>query len=573
LIGRKSLRFRIVMPTIFLFILLTAALITVIRFSANRTIETFIHDDIDAKQSDMYQGMTMVMDELNLFYSRIVLSDAFQNLIADGDLDDEARREHFLSVMDQVGMNEALFTDVLFKYDTRQVRTAQEDTFGPIPHAFVQRTFESQRLIEFFGVVDDTSGRPHLLFSKRLSPAFGEVEAGGLFFYVDEQVFRSFYDTIDAELGHTFILAADNTVISNIAGDHVGDRIYDAGLFTFDTLPGHTVQEIDGEAMLIIVNDSRTFTNRYHLEWRVVSVLSHDKLYASVVQMDRLNLLLGIAMAFTAFFLSLRVAKRITRPVRSIITRLRTFTKTGTPPEKQGRAESDELVELENTYDEMIEKILELIDTNKKKAEAQRKLELYTLQMQINPHFLYNTLDTIGWQAKLKNQPEIEQLVLALAKFFRLSLHKGDKYINVEEEIELIGHFLEIELIRFPDKFTVTTNIDENIRKEKMLKLLLQPIVENAIKHGIAELDRKGHITINAIDEGTDIRFEVIDDGIGFEPGAQHFKKADLDTMRGYGLKNVDDRIKLEYGPTYGIVVDSKPKGGTKVTLRIKKDS
>ena len=233
--------------------------------------------------------------------------------------------------------------------------------------------------------------------------------------------------------------------------------------------------------------------------------------------------------------------------------------------------EDDEIAQLEASYNEMIERINNLIIKNQDDAEIKRKLELDSLQQQINPHFLYNTLDAIAWMAKLKKEPEIESLVLSLAKFFRISLHKGDKFITVEEEIELVKHFVDIELIRFPDKFTIVYNVDEEVKNYQTLKIIIQPIVENAIKHGISSLEDMGHISINAyLDEG-DVVYEIIDDGIGFNPPADLFTKKDpyQQTKSGFGLYNVNERIKLEYGHDYGVSVESKPQEGTKITIRI----
>ncbi len=570
MIKRRSLKRQIVVPTILMFTVLMVLLFGVIRYSARRTIENFIYDDIYAKQEDMYQGMTMVLDEINLFYSRIVLSNQLQAIIEDDTLSDEERNTLFQEMMVQVGMNTDLFKEIVFYFDGNMVRYEDEMHYGSISPAFLQTTLDSSALIEFHDVVMSADNHPHLLFAKPLSSAFSNVDQGAVFFYLDETEFRRFYDTIDEDLGYSFILTSEHRVISNSSGELVGSQLFDTGLFTFNRLPNHTQQTIDGETYIIIVNESQTFKNQYNLEWQIVSVLSYETLYESVIRLNRYNVILGIVMGLVALFLSLRIAQKISNPINNIIQNLRHFTSTKEKqPDKQ--AYSDELLELESTYDDMIVQIIDLIKKNKRDAETQRQLELYTLQMQINPHFLYNTLDAIAWMAKIKKQDDIEHLVLALAKFFRMSLHKGEKYIDVIDEIEIIRHFMEIELVRFPDKFTVSYHIDKSIKHQKTLKLILQPIVENAIKHGIGELDRKGHITIHAIDDESDIVFEVTDNGIGFDPKTLKTDTTSAKRPGGYGLKNVDDRLKLEYGEPYGIQVESRPNGGTKVTLRIKK--
>ena len=189
--------------------------------------------------------------------------------------------------------------------------------------------------------------------------------------------------------------------------------------------------------------------------------------------------------------------------------------------------------------------------------------------MQINPHFLYNTLDAVSWMAKLKDEPEIEKLAVNLAKFFRLSLHRGDKFITVGEELELTAHYLEIDKIRFPDKVKVTFETDESLVNYKVLKLILQPLVENSLKYAFVE--KKGNLFIRTRLEDGDIVFEVEDDGAGFdvaEVGEKRKKKSDLG---GFGLKNVDDRIKLEYGEGYGLEVHSRPGEGTRAIIRIQR--
>ena len=218
----------------------------------------------------------------------------------------------------------------------------------------------------------------------------------------------------------------------------------------------------------------------------------------------------------------------------------------------------------------MITHIFELMQKSREDAETQRKLELDALQMQINPHFLYNTLDAVTWMAKIKKEPEIENLAVNLAKFFRLSLHKSDKFITVGEELELTEHYLEIDKIRFPDKVSVKFETDESLVKYKVLKLILQPVVENALKYAFVE--GKGNMTIKTYLSDGDIIFEVTDDGAGFDvPDDILSGKKNKSGLGGYGLYNVNERVKLEYGEKYGLEIISHKGSGTKVTVRVAK--
>lgn len=226
----------------------------------------------------------------------------------------------------------------------------------------------------------------------------------------------------------------------------------------------------------------------------------------------------------------------------------------------------------ERSYNEMLERLYGLMEENKQNMETQRKLEIDALQMQINPHFLYNTLDAIAWMSKIKKQPEIEKLVINLAKFFRLSLHKGAKYVKISEEAELVEHFLEIEKIRFPDTIRFVNEIPESIGNYTTIKLILQPIVENSIKHGFVEKDGIGTITLGASEEGNDVLITVSDDGCGFDvPDDFWSREINPQAQGGYGLRNVNERIRLEYGEGYGLSVESQKGVGTKVMVRIKK--
>ena len=159
-------------------------------------------------------------------------------------------------------------------------------------------------------------------------------------------------------------------------------------------------------------------------------------------------------MGIMALLLSLLVSSGLIRPINNLKERFKTSDIESDFKETEA-VFADVIQELEISLNEMMKRIQELMELNAEESESKRKLELYALQVQINPHFLYNTLDAIAWLAKLKQQPEIERLALALARFFRISLHKGDKFITVEEEFQIIKNFIEIELIRFPDKFDI----------------------------------------------------------------------------------------------------------------------
>jgi len=199
-----------------------------------------------------------------------------------------------------------------------------------------------------------------------------------------------------------------------------------------------------------------------------------------------------------------------------------------------------------------------------------RKAELAVLQAQINPHFLYNTLESINWMALSAKQKNISRMVLLLSNFMRLSLNKGKNVYTIRKEVEHLRTYIEIQQIRHKNKFQVIEDIDENILDYYTIKLILQPIIENCIVHGFKNTMQTGTIEIYGGFDGEDILFTIRDNGCGMDDNTLKciFDKSD---SKGYGIKNVNERIKLYFGEKYGLEIESSPGKGTTVKIRIPK--
>ena len=231
----------------------------------------------------------------------------------------------------------------------------------------------------------------------------------------------------------------------------------------------------------------------------------------------------------------------------------------------------DEVGILINSFRRMMDEINRLIDEVYVNKIALKEYELKALQAQINPHFLYNTLSMMNWMAILSGQMEISKVTLALSTFYRTALSKGEDMVTVETCIRNMEAYLEIQLTMHDHNFTVEWETDPDIKNEKMPKLLLQPVVENAIEHGIDEKeegDKKLFLSFKG--QGDDVEIIVRDNGTGMEQE----KAETLVTYqaKGYGLKNVNDRIRLLYGESYGIQIYSAPGEGTTVIMRFPKE-
>lgn len=238
----------------------------------------------------------------------------------------------------------------------------------------------------------------------------------------------------------------------------------------------------------------------------------------------------------------------------------------------------DEITELGISFNLMIGRIRELVNAKLREQENLKKAELKALQAQINPHFLYNTLDTIVWMAESNKTGQVIDIVRALSSFFRIALSKGKEWISLRQEIEHVSSYLTIQKMRYRDILDYKIEVEEELLDSTILKLTLQPLVENALYHGIKTKRNGGTIVVRAKRIGEEnVLLDVQDDGVGFTPyklaQLQDSLAEDLDEISmgegGFGLKNVHKRIQLYYGKEYGLSIQSQYRGGTHVSVTI----
>ncbi len=564
-----SLRMRLAALIIFILSISSLAVVTTLQVIADSEIKRNQYQNIYSSHLATAEGLDMVMTKTLQLYSGMFGTNGVTAELTDDSYTILQRQTAFDGIIPNIGFDETTFAgitvitgDVNFTYHTT---TQALDLPSQV---LIDMVLESDDLLVQGQIIEDTDGHQLMMLGKPIHRVILGVNTtvGAAFYYVRVDRFETFMPISVGVSGYSFLMANGESIVYHPDEDYIGRVVLESSLFSTGD-EDYVIREVNGQKSIIIDTDL-TSLGRYNLEWKMVSILSYDELFGDIIFLNRaMSILIAMVILISAFS-AFQLSSRLTQPLSKLIKDLRMFSLSDKKITSTSQYTNDEIGELEKTYDEMIDRILHLVETNTLEMESKRKLELYALQMQINPHFLYNTLDAIAWMAKIKHETEIEKLVLALAKFFRISLHKGDKFISVEEEVELIQHFLDIELIRFPDKFDMKYEIDEAVKKCETLKLILQPIVENAIKHGISQLENKGNITIKAYRSDDDIVYEIIDDGIGFNPSEKLGTPLESG-LGGYGLRNVDQRIKLEYGPQYGVHVDSKPQGGTRVKITI----
>ncbi len=366
--------------------------------------------------------------------------------------------------------------------------------------------------------------------------------------------------------GYIFIVDSQGNMVYHPQQQLVYSKLKNEDISrVLETSNGSFIANENGEKRIYTVKTSM------NTGWKTVGVTYVNELVGNKKQMQLYYLSGGTVCLLIAIILAIFMSRRISKPVKILESSMNEAEK-GNFDIKVNIESDDEIGELSKAFNIMIAKIKELMLQNLKEQELKRKSELKALQAQINPHFLYNTLDSIIWMAEGKKCDEVVMMTSSLAKLFRLSISKGEEIITIRNEIEHIKSYLTIQKMRYRDKLDFEIDVDENILKYRTLKILLQPLVENAIYHGIKNKEGTGVIRITGGVVGDCILLQVIDNGVGMSSEeVENILKsaARSESGSGVGVKNVNERIKIYFGENYGLEFISRPDEGTTANIRL----
>jgi two-component system sensor histidine kinase YesM len=298
-----------------------------------------------------------------------------------------------------------------------------------------------------------------------------------------------------------------------------------------------------------------------------------DELMAGL---DQYTTVMFIILAFciiTTILIARTASAYISRPIKEL-ERLMNSVERGdfsSPPTVGG---NQEVAALSQTFAVMVQRIRQLMDDIVKSQEMKRKFELDALQAKINPHFLYNTLDSVVWMAEQNETNGVITMVTALARLFRISISKGRDIITLGEELEHVRNYLIIQQIRYRDKFQFSIDMEPGVENLPTIKLIIQPIVENAIYHGIKYLQEMGYVDIKVFKKKPGaVIIEIRDNGVGMDEQRLNtilsMSSPSQKNGAGIGVRNVHQRIQLYYGSDYGLEISSELDEGTLVRLVI----
>lgn len=309
--------------------------------------------------------------------------------------------------------------------------------------------------------------------------------------------------------------------------------------------------------------------------WKIVNVTPTSELFRNTIHIGFFMVMICTVTIFLILFGNIFISDRVTEPLRNLEESIRYLEEGHLEEEHIYIGGSHEIRHLGQTITLMVKRMKDLMDKMVREQEDKRKSELDALQSQINPHFLYNTLDSVVWMVECEQYREAISMVKALAKLFRISLSKGNSIITIEDELTHAQNYMSIQQMRYRNKFCVKIDVEPAIRDCITIKLIVQPILENAIYHGMEFMDGEGEITVHGYEKDGDIYIEVSDNGMGIPEETIESLLTDKSRARGkgsgIGLWNVNQRIALYFKGDYGLSIKSELDEGTTVTIHLPK--
>ena len=349
--------------------------------------------------------------------------------------------------------------------------------------------------------------------------------------------------------GYIFIVGADGRLVY-----HPQQRLVYSGIKSerFDLVNR-------SESITSVISDGYIYTSSLsdNSGWVTVSVFDTNELVSISSNVIGLFVAIGLFFSVITFIISYIASKRLTDPILQLKASMKQFEK-GDFDAKANITVNNEVAELGDSFNHMTERIKRLIEQELLIEEQKRISELQALQAQIRPHFLYNTLESIIWMAEIGENEKVIDMTSSLSKLFRATTSNANELVTLKTEIDYVTNYMKIQKMRYQDKLNYEIRVDDSVLQAKVIKLIIQPMVENAIYHGIKQLKGKGRIVVTAHAEEKTLYIAISDNGVGFDRDILDGNTAAVQKDEGgIGINNVRDRIKLFFGSEYGVTIKS----------------
>lgn len=603
---KNKLRVSFLLLSMIPIIITSMVLYSIFSKSVNMRIEKYSGYLMSQLGSNIYSELYKSVDKITILMTDDTINRDYHKFT---ELDGKSQYELILKINNNISRNLVISKDVraagyyshwkalflpVWNYSPSELDGGEPPEFASITNLVLNEPSIKNKVIEMEKsdkniyinhVTVDGKNLGGIIIAKRNLYYSTQKSYGVFFTIIDERAFSENFKNIDLGKGASgidseiYIVNSEGIIQASRSkrmkpGQQIPDKDVMALINRHSQRDSFSEQSIATGIGKCLVSVSK-IGNGELCDWYVVGAIPHSYL---TKESQSIVLVLGIILLvcfIMALIFSFLIEKSISKPLYVLMKKMGEVEK-GNLEVNLTIDRQDEIGKLQSSFNNMTCEINSLMKENNRANAKSRELELEMLEYQINPHFLYNTLDSINWMARMNHQKDISEMVTALAKFFRIGLSKGRKYIKVKEELEHVSNYLFISKIRFKGCFDYSINTSEEVLCHTTLKAVLQPVVENSIKHGL-DMDLKtGFLVINCRKEDNILVFEVTDNGAGIvEERLQRIRTAlengiqDEESEGGFGLINIDQRIKLSFGSEYGVSINSMGYNkGTNVKIR-----
>ena len=367
--------------------------------------------------------------------------------------------------------------------------------------------------------------------------------------------------------GYAFILDADGNIVYHPQQQQLYNELQTENISLIMGTDKDTVLSGKGSAEKLY-----SISRSEKTGWTVVDCVRVEELLRKSNKAQSLYVLVAMGLMIVALFFSRFISRSITQPIQQLCDSMARVQEGDFSVSDVVVDSQNEIGSLTKSFNVMTHRIQDLMEQNIREQEAKRKSELKALQSQINPHFLYNTLDSIIWMAEGKKNEEVVLMTASLARLLRQSISNEDEVVSIGQEVEYARGYLTIQKMRYKDKMEFQIDVDPSILHIPLIKLVLQPVIENAIYHGLKYKESKGLLMVKGFRKNGNAVLQVIDNGVGMDQETlDHiYEKHKVNYQsNGVGIYNVQKRLQLYYGSEYGITYESEKGVGTTATITI----
>ncbi|MBC5995220.1 sensor histidine kinase [Romboutsia ilealis] len=407
----------------------------------------------------------------------------------------------------------------------------------------------------------------------------GKTTYGYLFLAIKEKVIVEMFKNYNENFNgygvvldeNNNVVASNNKIISDYESNNSPEKFKKNNINQYKNI--NIVKDIDKFTKIIKYNGKRYIATTKpisYASWRLIGVIPYEYIYLSCINIYKTYVFVCIAVIGMSIFIAMLIYKSIANPMNEVVNAMNSVSEKniGDTIPISG---NDEISTIMKRYNVMSQNIKSLVHTVKVREKEKREITLRMLQAQINPHFLFNTLGSLRYVAMMNNDNVVANGLEALAKLLRSTIVNKDEFISVRDEIENVKNYITINKIRYGDTYNIDYEIEECLLEEKILKFILQPLIENCILHGFEEHDELNSIKIKISDGEEFLYFEIIDNGVGINENKLEEGFFNIDKFAGIGVKNVRERLSLYYEGIFTFEITSKQNKGTVTKIVIPK--